>query len=1492
MPHLIEPSILRIINAKGETIGTGFLVSETLAVTCAHVVLAASIDSENRIRIQFTSERKPVFATILDKYFDVDRDVAILQVDKVPAFITSLRLGRASESRLKNDLYTFGYAIAAGEQGIGGLGTFIRQDGNFVQFRMHEADHGHSGAPLYDDKRGVVVGMVKKGKDTPGRNAETTYAISTETIWKVCPQLTPPPPPSRDPIVEGINLLPYDYDQRIQNFLVEYLGSEKQRVPFGGRDDALRILDDWLTTSTPYLLLAAPAGRGKSALLVRWLDSLRAREDLALAFVPVSIRFGVNMERVFYTALAARLAYLHGDDVPSSSETSTAVYRGLVNDYLSKSLPDGRILLVVLDGLDEAADWQAGADFLPSVPPARVRVAVSMRFLAGDADSTAWLRRLNWDKGQAIALHLSPLTHSGVRDVLFKMGCPLDELSRDVDIVTELYRLSEGDALLVGLYVGDLWAQGEKVIRLKPKDLADIQPGYSGYFERWWKDQKKLWGKKKPWLQRYIYTLQNFLAGALGPLFISDIQTLAPKLTSRHIADALDILGRFIIGDNQLQGYTFSHPKLGQYFWESLTPSEQEQIGTHFLNWCGQTLQDWIAGRRNPKKKADVPSYIVHNYSAHLVRAERSIEDWLQLIHYYAWAQAWFTVEGAYGGYLQDVQRIWDLCKVLDRQAIAVGQSATYLDLQVHCALIETSLHSLAANIPAELIPILVQRGSWTLPQAWVSIRQMPDSERKYVAITNLIAYLDHSQLLEALATAREIRDPLPRSSVLRALAKYLPESDLGQVLTITQEMDDVHSRAEVLSALVLRLPEVADEALTAAREIKNARDRAEVLSTLVLGLSEVADEALTAARKIKDTRDRAKVLGALAQRLPETELGKVLSAAREIVDAGSRAEVLSTLALRLPEVAEEALTATREIKDAWSRAKVLSAFPEAANEALAAAREIEYAGSRAEVLNALASHLPEVADEALTAAREIKDERSRAEVLGALAWHLPEVADEALTVAREIRDTWVRAKVLRNLTLRLPETELEMVLYAAREIENAGFRAEVLSTLARRLPEVADEALTAAREIGDTWSRAKVLSALVQRLPETKLGQVLSAAREILSEESRSEVLSALAQRLPETELGQVLTAAREIGDTQSRAEVLSVLARRLPEAVDETLTAAREIKDAWPRAKVLSTLVWHLPEVADEALAIVQGIENESYRAILLSDLVQCLPESDLGGVLTAVQEIGGAESNAEALIALAQRLPEAKLCQVLNAAQKIDNARTRARILCALAQRLPKTELGQVLIAAQEMDNVRDRAELLSALAQRLPEVVDEALAAAREIGDANNRAKMLGTLTQLLPEVAEEALAAVWKIDNVWSRASVLSTLAPHLPEKELEQVLTAARGMGDVWCRASVLSILAQRLPEVVGEALTTAGEIRDTNSRTILLNELAQTFIPISKKKYYQHIELILSQLAFRKRNDFASDLSALLPILLYLGEEGLAQNILQSMCDVSLWWP
>jgi hypothetical protein len=1408
VPHPIDSSTLRILRPTGQTVGTGFLVSKNLVVTCAHVIKQLRADAGDRVYLCFTGKANSTSALVLPEYWRPDEatDIAILQVDEVPAGVFPLRMGRAGESRLKNDLYTFGYATAADEQGIGGLGTFItlKQEGNFIQFRMHEANHGHSGAPIYDDKRGVVVGMIKKGHTHLGRNEETTFAIPTETIWQVCLQLKPPTPvlPRRNPIVEGINLLPYDYDQRIQNFLGEYLGSDAHPVPFGGRDDALHMLDNWLAETTPYLLLAAPAGRGKSALLVRWLDSLSSREDLALTFVPVSIRFGTNMERVFYAALTARLAFLHGDDVPASPETSTAVYRGLVSDYLSKPLANGRTLLVVLDGLDEAADWQAGADFMPAELPAGVRVVVSARFLAGDADSTPWLRRLNWERsGLASAPSIVPLDRAGVADVLLKMGCPLDELSRNVDIVAELYRLSEGDPLLVSLYVGDLWAKGEEVTRLKPEDLAGIQPGYKGYFDRWWDDQEKLWGADTPLMRPNVQLLLNLLACALSGLIRGDLVRLAPQELNRYTLDnAFKALQRFVIGDGVNFGYTFSHPKLGQYFWDSLTPTEQAQMEGRFLAWGQETLQEFIDGKRDPKQKDQIPVYVVRNYGAHLARAKQPIGKWLPLIHHQQWAQAWLTVEGAYGGYLQDVQRFWEQCRTFDRNAIEAGGGVPNFGAQIRCALIETSLHSLAANIPEELIPVLVQTGLWTLPQAWVVIRQMPEPAQQAEAIIGLLSHLEDRQLSEALAVARAIQNEGDRASVLSKLAQRMPDGEMEQVLAAARAILDEKDRSSVLNDLVQRMPETIEEALAAAQAIQGEWHRADMLSDL-------------------------------AERLPDRELGQVLAAARAIQDEWSRARVLGDLAQRLPEVAGEALVAAQAIEDEWHRTSALSELaqqmPEAAEEALAAAQAVGNERSRVKVLGYMAERMPEVAKEALEAARAIQDEWFRAQVLSDLAQHLPEAVGEALAAAQAIQNEWDRAPVLSELAQRLPEGELKQVLTVTRAIQGEGYRANVLSDLAKRMPEgELEQVLAAARVIQNEWDRARVLSTLVQRLPKLA-GEALAAARAIEHKKYRARILSELAQCLPEV-AGEALAATRAIQDEGDCAHVLSVLVEHLPEVAGEALTAAWAIDDEWSRASVLGELAQHLPEVAGEVLAAARAIRNEWNRIHLLSTLAQRLPKGELEQVLAAARAIKDEAARARVLSDLAQRLPEAAE-EALAAAQAIQHEESRARVLGDLAQCLPEWELGQVLAATWMIRDERHRTSVLNYLVQRLPaRELREILVVARAIQNEWDRAHLLTTLAQRLPGVTGEALAAIEAIEHEEYRADRLSDLAQRLPENELEPVLAAARAIQHGGYRAAVLSDLALRLPELVGETLAVARAIQYEVDRASVLSNLVR----------------------------------------------------------------
>jgi hypothetical protein len=385
-------------------------------------------------------------------------------------------------------------------------------------------------------------------------------------------------------------------------------------------------------------------------------------------------------------------------------------------------LPNGR-LLVVLDGLDEATDWQAGPDLFPFQPPPGLRIVVSARYLAGERGPEGWLRRLEWDRHRlARPLDLDPLTREGVAEVLQNMGFPLDELGRRVDIVAELHRLSEGDPLLVRLYVDDLWAKGEAAARLQPEDLRSLRPGLEGYFDRWWEDQRKQWGEKAPLKEPAVREVLNLLAAALAPLGQEDLLALS-GLDTWTLEEALRPLARLVVGDGKQQGYAFSHPRLGQYFWEKLSQGERQTLERRFLDWGLKCVERLRRGEMAPR---DVSPYLVRALGGHLARAGAGPEDWLRLVHG-AWAGANEALEGAYSLFLHDVTRAWWACAAADREAAARGEPAPYLGGEVRCALVEASLHSLAGNIPPALLAALVEKGVWTPAQGLAYARQVPD---------------------------------------------------------------------------------------------------------------------------------------------------------------------------------------------------------------------------------------------------------------------------------------------------------------------------------------------------------------------------------------------------------------------------------------------------------------------------------------------------------------------------------------------------------------------------------------------------------------------------------------------------------------------------------------------------------------------------------------------------------------------------------------------
>jgi hypothetical protein len=128
-------------------------------------------------------------------------------------------------------------------------------------------------------------------------------------------------------------------------------------------------------------------------LLAHWLARLEQAQGLHIIYFPISVRFNTNLPTVVFASLAARMAHCYSEKVIEA--TDAELYPGVFSDYLRHVPKDGWRVLVILDGLDETAGWQMGADLFPTVPPEHLRVLVAARTLGNEQNERGWLSRLN-----------------------------------------------------------------------------------------------------------------------------------------------------------------------------------------------------------------------------------------------------------------------------------------------------------------------------------------------------------------------------------------------------------------------------------------------------------------------------------------------------------------------------------------------------------------------------------------------------------------------------------------------------------------------------------------------------------------------------------------------------------------------------------------------------------------------------------------------------------------------------------------------------------------------------------------------------------------------------------------------------------------------------------------------------------------------------------------------------------------------------------------
>ncbi|MFJ8114104.1 trypsin-like peptidase domain-containing protein [Streptomyces sp. NPDC096132] len=291
-PEAVSPGLLsavaQILGPDGRVAGAGFLVTEGMLVTCAHVVREAGGGPGSRVRLTFPHvEGAPrAEGQVLGGAWRAPEaeDVAFVRLNGVTEGAGVVPLGSAAGCR-GHQVRSFGFPAQAPPEGHFGFGVagelLPSTGGRGAHLQLTDANDlttGFSGAPVLDEVTGLVIGMLTEitAPDAYDRGQGIAYVTPTYVLRKIRPELA-----ERE-------VAPY---RGLESFTAE------QARWFEGRTDAVRQVVANLARHRRLTLLLGPSGSGKSSLVQagllgaleagevpgsdRWLPVLaRPRQDL------------------------------------------------------------------------------------------------------------------------------------------------------------------------------------------------------------------------------------------------------------------------------------------------------------------------------------------------------------------------------------------------------------------------------------------------------------------------------------------------------------------------------------------------------------------------------------------------------------------------------------------------------------------------------------------------------------------------------------------------------------------------------------------------------------------------------------------------------------------------------------------------------------------------------------------------------------------------------------------------------------------------------------------------------------------------------------------------------------------------------------------------------------------------------------------------------------------------------------------------------------
>jgi len=382
--------------------GTGFFIIGGLILTCAHVLDNVRV-LKDTLFFMVEGQSKWYKAEIIFTSASEEQDIAILKPIDLPELPPTLSLVTSRQSD-GHDFKSFGYPPEGAGQGLYGDGKIHywvhdKLERDVLQISSNKVTHGFSGCPVWDEKAGGVIGMVRSGFSfgLDKKFGDTAFAVPSEILQITYPDLD---------LIDSTQVLPDVLRQYLSNIIARHQQLHLQGINTGNQPLSvslenvyipLKVVDknpvgndfnnsDDLSGNSNIsisialekyfrIVIVGGPGCGKSTLLsyiaLTYARSMRASyyPGIDANDVIIEERFRLNNEADFLPiSLQLRnfVEYLEAEYPGSGIDGPAVVLNFLIAYYQNQriNLPDKffdnylecKKAVVLFDGLDEIAD--------------------------------------------------------------------------------------------------------------------------------------------------------------------------------------------------------------------------------------------------------------------------------------------------------------------------------------------------------------------------------------------------------------------------------------------------------------------------------------------------------------------------------------------------------------------------------------------------------------------------------------------------------------------------------------------------------------------------------------------------------------------------------------------------------------------------------------------------------------------------------------------------------------------------------------------------------------------------------------------------------------------------------------------------------------------------------------------------------------------------------------------------------------------------------